>query len=288
MRYWVISNGSTGMESQALGLAEALQKKFPGEIDLKKISLKTPWKQLAPYLRWGLHLCLAPNSDKLEPPWPDIAIGTGRAAILPLLYVKKKSAPTKIIYTQNPYISTSNFDLIVAPKHDHLKGDNIIETLGSLHRVTPERLEEYKALCPELVSYPSPKLAVLIGGSNRSYQLTSESILTLVTQLKKLQEKHGYTLLVTTSRRTGENHILQLKHLLPKKNTFLNAHPYFTILAWADAIAVSCDSINMISEAYSTNKPVYLISLPGYHPKFDSFHRELENLGRLHRFSDLL
>ena len=37
------------------------------------------------------------------------------------------------IHIQDPKVNLSNFDLIISPEHDNLKGDNVIETTGAIH-----------------------------------------------------------------------------------------------------------------------------------------------------------
>lgn len=158
---WVVTDGKPGMENQALGLAEALGLKT----DIKRIHLKSPWRQLSPYFRWGLKHCLSNKSDLLAPPWPDYVVASGRQSIAPSLYIKEQSqGKTKTIYIQKPGISLKNFDIIVAPKHDSLTGPNVIQTYAALHRVTPERCREEKGKFSQFGNYPSPRIAVLIGG----------------------------------------------------------------------------------------------------------------------------
>jgi len=50
-------------------------------------------------------------------------------------------------------------------------------------------------------------------------------------------------------------------------------NPYFGLLGLADAIVVTGDSVNMISEACTTGKPVYIFELAGgAGSKFSAFH----------------
>ena len=65
-------------------------------------------------------------------------------------------------------------------------------------------------------------------------------------------------------------------------------NPYFGMLAHADAFIVTCDSVNMITEACSTGKPVHVVQLPspgrrgtGERDKFARFQRSLEKSGRI-------
>jgi len=59
------------------------------------------------------------------------------------------------------------------------------------------------------------------------------------------------------------------------------ANPYAGFLAWADRIVVTPDSVNMISEAAATGKPVYTFAPRAVTSKLAGFHRELRASGHL-------
>ena len=65
-------------------------------------------------------------------------------------------------------------------------------------------------------------------------------------------------------------------------------NPYFGLLGLADFIVATPDSVNMISEAASTGKPVYVAPLPGGSPKFDRFHRMMQDEGLVRVFEGRL
>ncbi|UNM06785.1 MAG: mitochondrial fission ELM1 family protein [Holosporaceae bacterium] len=47
----------------------------------------------------------------------------------PVAQIKKiLGSKIKVIFLQNPYLDLSCFDVVIAPKHDGLKGKNLIET----------------------------------------------------------------------------------------------------------------------------------------------------------------
>ena len=58
-------------------------------------------------------------------------------------------------------------------------------------------------------------------------------------------------------------------------------NPYFGMMAYADAFVVTCNSVNMITEACSTGKPVHVVQLPAQgrrvseRDKFARFQRGL-------------
>lgn len=278
---WVVTDGKPGMENQALGLAESLTS----NIIVKRTDLRWPWKQLTPYFRIGLSACFSQRGDSLTPPWPQVLIASGRQSILPALYVKQASNnKTVTIYIQNPGISPSYFDAVIAPQHDNLTGPNVIVTQGALHRVTTSRLEEDKKIFGEFAALPQPRLAVMIGGTNRAFQFDQQVAETLALQLQHLQQKYKASLLISPSRRTDAQNINRLKSTLGENQVYFwdgkGENPYFAMLAWADAIMVTCDSVSMISEACSTSKPVYLYRLPGGDPKFSRFLDDIIESGR--------
>ena len=65
-------------------------------------------------------------------------------------------------------------------------------------------------------------------------------------------------------------------------------NPSFGILAEADAILVTCDSVNMVSEALASGKPVYVADLPGGARKFEIFHRHMRDEGLTRPFDGVL
>ena len=101
-------------------------------------------------------------------------------------------------------------------------------------------------------------------------------------------------LLITGSRRTGAANIELLEKALEGQPAFISDgsgdNPYFGMLAHADAFIVTCDSVNMISEACSTGKPVHVVMLPtpgrraNGRDKFSRFHRRLQESGRIRAF----
>ena len=58
-------------------------------------------------------------------------------------------------------------------------------------------------------------------------------------------------------------------------------NPYFGLLALADAIVVTADSVSMISEAVATAAPVLVAALPGRSRRQAAFLRALIDDGRV-------
>ncbi len=269
------------MVNQAVGLATSSGFDF----EVKKIILKKFYKFLTGDIAaklGGLHV-LHENSDKLSPPFPDIIIACGRRSIAAALAVKshalKQKKPHKIflVYIHNPRIAFHHFDMVIPSYHDTVFGDNVYPTGPSLHRVTAQTLKDatQKFSFPEL---SRPLLSVFIGGNRRSHRMEQSVADAAGKQLKQLSKKYGIAL--SFSRRTPASASKAfLHHLQHQKNVYIwdeaSENPYFGMLAQADAILVSAESVSMISEAIFTGKPVYLLQLPGKSRRFDRFHQWL-------------
>lgn len=280
---WVITEGLAGTENQCLGVAEAMGVTPV----IKRINLTQPWKLLSPYI--GFEQKWSFTGDSLNPPWPDIVIAGGRKAIAAARYIRKTSkGKTLSVFIQDPRIPTRNFDLVAVPHHDPARGDNVIVTDGSPNRITPEKLEAAKKEFPEFEKVPGPRVAVLIGGSSKIYNMTSDVMENLLPLLLNLDAG----LMVTTSRRTGEENAAILNKALKGTQSYIwdgeGPNPYFGMLGWADYILVTADSASMISEAASTGKPTYIIPLEGGSPRMDKFYQHLINKGAAQVFTGSL
>lgn len=283
---WVITEGIAGTENQCLGLAEAL-----GVTPVvKRIKLRTPWKQLSPWLRVGHQFALAPDSDRLDPPYPDLLIASGRKSIGIALHIKKQSGgKTFVVQVQDPRIDPRHFDLVVVPQHDPARGDNVLVTAGALHRVTPATIAAEKdKFAATLGARPAPRVAVLIGGNSRAHRLTPLLAQKLAAQLLGLNA----TLMITASRRTGQENAKLLREMLQGPRVYFwdgnGDNPYFALLGWADHIIVTEDSVSMTSEALSTGKPVYTAALEGGARRLDRFHKLLQEQGYTRPFTGRL
>ncbi len=290
-RCWVVSDGNAGNENPALGLAQAVGL----ETEVKRLRPRPPWTWLPGNLWPRPFAALGADSDSLAPPWPDLVISCGRRSVPYSLALRRAGAGCNV-HIQNPRIGLRHFDLVAAPRHDRLQGANVVATKGSLHRLTaPLLAAEAARLEPELSHLPRPLVAVLVGGTNSCYRLTEGATTELAAGLTTLCGQ-GAGLVVTTSRRTGTANEAALRQALEKQPAVIwdgqEPNPYFAYLGLADAIVVTADSVNMVSEAASTGKPVHVFELEGGNRKFRAFHDMLRAdgitrpfAGRLERWS---
>ncbi|MEY4256583.1 MAG: hypothetical protein RLZZ141_1810 [Pseudomonadota bacterium] len=286
---WAVSDGRAGIQTQAVGLADALARQYRAAGRAVEVQIKTvAWKGIIGRLPALMNLfprrSLTPQSD-IQAPWPDIWIAAGRATLALSIRMKRWSAgKTYVVQIQDPRLPHHLFDLVVPPKHDRLSGDNVLSICGSPHRVTAERLKSelgrFKALIDPL---PGPRVAVLIGGKSKAFDLSPQRAAAMAHDILEPLEQVGGSLLMTFSRRTPDKArailTARLRHLPGIIWDGEGDNPYFAFLGAADFVLVTEDSTNMATEAASTGKPVFILKMDGQSLKFRLFHEELRQIG---------
>lgn len=286
-RCWVLTEGIAGTENQCVGLAEALGLSS----EIKRAKAAAPWVYLPPGLISLTPSSVAPGSDDLAPPWPDLLIASGRKCVDLALAIKRASAGACFtVFVQNPRISPARFDMVIAPRHDGVTGPNVVQTIGALNRITNARLEgEASRIAPRIDHLPHPRIGVLVGGASRRHRFDPEDARKLGQQLAAMARTAGAGIMLTASRRTPASSFTALKQSLADIPAFIwdgsGENPYFGILAAAEALIVTDDSISMASEACTTGKPVFMAAMPGRgSARFKKFFRELEAGGHVRPF----
>jgi mitochondrial fission protein ELM1 len=190
-------------------------------------------------------------------------------------------------------MAIERFDLVVAARHDELTGPNVLVTRTAIHRVTKARLAEAASTWrPRIAHLPRPLVAVLVGGSNGRFRLDAAVAKGLADQLAEMMRRDGVGLIVTPSRRTGA----EVTRILGETLRPLGAevwdgggeNPYFGMLALADAIIVTVDSVSMLSEAVATHAPVMTVALPGSSRRIGRFTSGLIGDGRIRPYQGRL
>ncbi|MEL7028944.1 MAG: mitochondrial fission ELM1 family protein [Pseudomonadota bacterium] len=292
---WVVTDGRAGIEAQALGLAEAMARSIRLTCVPKRITIRAPWRSL-PAMFWGDALGkLAADSDELAPPYPDIVVGCGRLSVPVCLSLKQKGVFA--VQLQNPRWRTADFDVVVAPRHDGLAGENVVSILGSANRMSAERLAQEANELSHAAPFDDaggdgPRIAVLIGGASKAYRFGAHEARRIAGALAELAET-GARLAITFSRRTSPEAAAQIRERLAGANAWIwdgapvgsLANPYPGLLGWADHILATADSTNMLCEAASAGKPLHILTLSGGAPKFRRLHDDLIAYGAARIFS---
>jgi mitochondrial fission protein ELM1 len=273
---WTLTDGNAGNRRQADALAAALDL---GPVTDRTLEPRIPWSIAAPRrLAGASHAFGADFARALEQP-PALVIGCGRQAALATRLLRERGS--KAVQILDPRLETRHWDLVIAPEHDQLHGDNVITVLGSLNPVDDAWLANARDAFARLADLPQPRTALLLGGSSAHARFDRAEFETLATRLDATLAREGGSVLATTSRRTSPGVVEALRRRYQATAGMIwssemdGANPYAGVLAWADRIVCSPDSVNMVSEACATRAPVFV---------FDPNHVS----GRPRRFLDAL
>ena len=271
----LLTQGMHGMISQVEGLAKALDIDFIHH----KVETNNIWKIVPPRF--------SPISQsvykKINQVDFNVIISCGRKSVIPSIHLKNIS--NKKIFTihiQDPKVDYKHFDYIVAPEHDAIEGENVINTKGAIHYLTEQEIFENKEYLNSFIKKDSRKVWTLImGGPTKYYDYSSKNIKDIFSMFTNLLEKHDFQLLVIPSMRTPLNTINYAKEFFGENHTIImnvDKKAYLSALAISEKIVVTCDSSSMISEAALTGKPVYVANIPP--KKNDKRFQRFRNLFR--------
>jgi uncharacterized protein len=289
-RAWVLSDGKIGDEVQCFGILEALGLEPERRLiaPRKLFAWAMPWGPIDP--REAADRAGSP----LARPWPDIVIAAGRRTV-PYLRALKRMSRGKIftIFVKDPYCRNHGAELIWVPAHDRLRGPNVIATLTPANRLPAVLIEQARSQPdPRLADLPHPRVAIVLGGPSTHHGFGAKEEREL-TEIARTLARGGNSVMVTPSRRTPLGLVAAITEALGQseeargKNFAWNGNgdnPYVAMLANADAMIVTGDSVNMVGEALTTGVPVHVYEPSGGHRKITAYIDDLVQRGAVRRW----
>lgn len=254
----LLTDGHAGNLRQAAALAMAL-----GVDDARHVALQpgrgARW--LAPRLFPGAGQGLGKGfAEALASP-PALAIGCGRQGALATRLLRR--AGSRVVQILDPRVDTRHWDIVIAPDHDGLHGDNVVALQGSLHPVGAGWLARGRREHPGIGSLPGPRVALLAGGPSAHWRWDDADFAGALHAVAAATRTRGGSLMVSASRRTPESWRAAIRGCGASVNWCDAAdgpNPYAGLLGWADAIVATADSVNMLSEAAATPAPLLLLA----------------------------
>ena len=274
-RIWVLADPRAGTAAQALGIAERLDRAFR--------TVPLGWGPLARLpLRWPTLAGLTAETRRtIAVPWPALAISAGRRAAPVALWLAKHGVRT--VHCMRPHFAERRFELLVVGRHDSPpEASNILPILGATHRMSPARLAAARDEWAAFGELPSPRVALLLGGPPRGEGMSAEAAAAIARQVAGF----AGSVLATGSRRTGapaESAVAEALAGLPQHLHRWGdggANPYAGMLAWADAVVVTGDSVSMLSEALATTAAVFIADPGGLGPRHHALHASVYAAGQ--------
>lgn len=277
---WAILEGRAGDDNQVRNLVAALD--WPCEF-------KTPLFRMRDVVFHRITGRIAGRSGQpglFKPPWPDMVVTIGGRSASAARWIKSQSnGRTKLICLGRPWAPLHWFDLVVTtPQYRLPRLPNVLQNTLPLNRL-PEPADGPSAdqRVSEIEQLPSPRIAVMVGGSNGNFRFDRSVAVDMASRVDALARETGGSLMITTSPRSDPEagrallESVRAPHVGYLWRPEIKAqNPYAEFLQAADHIVVTADSASMIAEACATRAQVSLYELPETLPT-----RLLNGLGRL-------
>jgi mitochondrial fission protein ELM1 len=179
---------------------------------------------------------------------------------------RQSGGRTRLVFLGRTWAARPLFDLIVTtPQYRLPPADNVLHNLMTQHGITRERLVEARERFRDrFADLPSPHVAVLLGGDSGPYVFGARAATDLAVAINRMLAQRGGSALVTSSARTRAEAIdaleanLKVPVHLHRFRPGLTDNPYLGMLAHADDVVVTSDSIAMLSEAAATGRLVHI------------------------------
>ncbi len=281
----LLTEGMHGMISQVEGLAKALDIEFIHE----KIEINKFWKMIPPKFTPVKNYVFKNDINKKF----DIVISCGRKSVIPSIFLKKLYKKKIInIHIQDPKVSLSNFDFIIAPDHDGLKGKNVLISKGAIHYLRNNELEDNIGYLKSKIN-KDKIVSFIVGGPNKYYNYNKIAVNDIFLKLKNNFINNGFQLIFIPSIRTPKYIIDLAKNYFDENQIIIkeiDKKAYLSSLKLADYIVVTCDSTSMISEAAITGKPIYIAKMPPIkrNIRFQKFFELFKSLNIIKDLDDAL
>jgi mitochondrial fission protein ELM1 len=261
MKIWAILGAHRGDNNQVLALAEALG--LPYE---RKQLTYNHLRHLGPRILGATFSSLTPMSRTLILDGePDVTISTGHRSVPVVQALRKRSnGRIRSVHVNYPRISPAKFDLVVAtPEYPIPDQPGLLRIPFALTRIErdPDTNGEFWD------THASPRRLFIVGGPTLYWKLHVKTVLAAVDELLAAAREGGGCLLVIGSPRTPRHVLAAVESRIAHGNVFATICPvggppgYKALLAAADMITVTADSVAMVSDAIAANKPVGLVPI---------------------------
>jgi len=304
-RILILSDGKPGHVKQSEALVREIlqsgnQMTPPCEMPVETIEVKfrSPWHRRLFYLSapcfipwaqgrlaWLRFFLASECAQKLEWATPDLMVSAG-AALVPLNLTLARENLAKSVVMMKPSFPYNlfHYDLALIPTHDgglmpggHFRVQGVLSGLDSEALAASGKLLGRSLRDPEKIRF-----SLFLGGDTRDFKLSRSDAEVLLGQLERAAESLDGDFLVTTSRRTSETAVEFLRKKLqnhPRCQLFCVAAQDSRsevapgMMALADTLIVTEDSLSMISEALRSGKRTVVVKmssngLPRKHARF--------------------
>lgn len=254
-RVWALLGHRTGDNNQVLRVARELGVPF------RAVELRYNALAHLPTRLGGASLASLESESRemIRPPWPELVLGIGSRSVPVALAIREASGgKAKLVRLGNPRLDPGNFDLVVTTDQYRVPdAPNVVRLPVGIS--TAPQVEPTERESDWLARFPRPRRLLLLGGETFMWRLHSQSV---AAAARAIARKPGGSVIAVRSRRTGSDVLREVGAVLAGPDTALvrGSFPrYPVLLAAADEIYVTADSVAMVSDAVATGKPIGLV-----------------------------
>jgi mitochondrial fission protein ELM1 len=266
-RVWLLIDDRPGHRTQVVGLARLL-------------GLEAAEKRLAfRAINWLPNRVLGATlvtldrdaSDRLDAPFPDLAIGMGRRVVPVARWLRHASggATRIVLLGRKAANDMRGIDLGIACAHFGLmQNPRLIEVVVPPTQVDATLLAEAAVARPDpLAGSRKPRIVLLVGGPTVLHRFDATIAEAMARAVAAATDALGGSLAIVTSRRTPDDAIDAIGRAAPDAHLHLwqkdrADNPYLSYLAGADLLVVTGESESMLAEASATGRPLTIYPLP--------------------------
>jgi mitochondrial fission protein ELM1 len=260
-RVWALLGAHQGDNNQVLALAESLGLPF----EIKPLQYNSLRHLHPPILGPTMRSLTAKSRATIAGNPPDLTISAGHRSVPVVQALRRRSrGRTRSVHIGYPRLSPARFDLVVpTPEYPVPDHPNVLRIPVALSRVKGSRPSaEDQAL---LKTFAGPRRLLVLGGPTLFWRLAEDDVLRALSFLLNEAAENGSSLWVIASPRTQPALLDSVRRRLESAEAPTLFAPsggppgYGSLLAAADSIFVTADSVAMVSDAVLTGKPVGMI-----------------------------
>jgi len=259
---WAVSDGRAGNAAQVRAIASALSETgrwmkiahIQGKghrSDPVYLHPRAPLRWLPPS-RAFKPLSALPEAERniFADPYPTIWIGAYSAGVR-----KWSGGKTLTVHVLDPRTDTTDFDVLVTPRHDLSEGENVVQTMGSPSYFAADDIEAAGLAFADLADERGRSAIVVLGGDSRTHTFDKSAMKRLDVQLRAVIAQ-GWRLRITCSRRTPVPACAYFRAMADEVGARFwegpsdGPNPYLAWLLFSDAAIVTEDSTNRLHESF--------------------------------------
>lgn len=309
----VLDDGKAGHLNQSLAVAESIRnaritqgyRPEDTKITTVQVRFKNRWARAvlglcAGFSSWRCHGCMrcmkacleAGVYETLMKAYSDFVVSCGSSLEgVNIFMAMENNAKNIVIMRPGILNGLGKYKLALIPEHDRTgSGRNVVRTTLAPNLIDEKKIKaDGEVLSRRVHPGPGGAVGIFVGGDNPEYALTDGLVSSLAEGLTRFCEKSGAGVLVTTSRRTSKSAAEILKNKSKTSQCFKllvvanEKNPPETvggILSLSKVVAVSAESISMVSEAVASGRPVVVFRLTKKKPGMTKHERALAALER--------